>query len=137
RIPAAAIGAALMQCGDGEVCRLHCEAADTAVHLLSSGGSVKPIAVRTFEFIATSGSRRPVTLEIGAPYAFEDGTGYQCPVRVIGLGDDAVRPIGGVDAIQALMLALRFLGTTLPAFAEQAGGRLVWDKDEDLGLLAP
>lgn len=96
------------------------------------------IARRSYRFIDASGRERPVTIEIGSPNPFPDDTGYRCPVRVDGLGDGVVREIGGIDALQALLLALRFLNTTLPAFAQEAGGRLVWEDDsEDLGLIAP
>jgi hypothetical protein len=96
------------------------------------------IATRSLKLLDASGGQSPVTIEIGAPYPFPDDTGYRCPIRVVGLGEDTVREIGGIDAVQALLLALRFLETTLPAFAQEAGARLVWEDDsEDLGLTSP
>jgi hypothetical protein len=45
---------------------------------------------------------------------------------VDGLGPSAVRAVAGEDALQALMLALEFIGNVLPLEAERAGGRLEW-----------
>jgi hypothetical protein len=96
------------------------------------------IATRSYRFVDASGRENPVTIEIGMPSSFPDDTGYRCPVRVVGLGDGVVREIGGIDALQALLLALQFLNTTLPAFAREAGGRMVWEDDSgDLGWIAP
>lgn len=96
------------------------------------------IASRNLRLLDASGRESPVTIEIGAPYPFPDDAGYTCPIRIVGLREDTIREIGGIDGVQALLLAFRFLETTLPAFAREEGKRLVWENDsEDLGLTSP
>ena len=46
-----------------------------------------------------------------------------CPVQLVGVGDEKVRPIYGVDRVQALQLALRFLEPLLLRF----GDKLRWE----------
>lgn len=46
-----------------------------------------------------------------------------CPVQLVGVGDGKVRPIFGVDTVQALQLAVRYLEPLLI----QYGDRLRWE----------
>ena len=42
-----------------------------------------------------------VELRIGTPRDLEGGDAY-CPVQLVGVGDEKVRPVFGVDRVQAL-----------------------------------
>ena len=53
----------------------------------------------------------------GAPYG-----DYYCPYQIVGVGNEKVRYAGGVDAVQALELALHILPTELDALRQQYPG---------------
>jgi hypothetical protein len=77
------------------------------------------IATRRFRLRGQSSTT--IELRIGAPRT-TDQDAY-CPVQLVGLGDEKVRPIFGVDTVQALQLAVRYLEPLLL----QYGGRLRWE----------
>ena len=97
--------------------------------------SVGPVIAERELTIRDSG--RVVRIEIGAPAKFLDGNDYYCPYRIIGLGDGPVRYAGGIDSIQALLLALRLVAATLLASEEAKSGTLMWEGDEQGGLGFP
>lgn len=55
---------------------------------------------------------RNISILIGKPQPFEDGSGYYCPYSIAGIDDAKVKWVGGIDAVQALEEAL---STVLPA----------------------
>ena len=60
---------------------------------------------------------------------------WWCPVSIAGLGDDRVFPVGGQDALQALLLALQYVRVTLEARTAKRGGAIAWLGDPgELGL---
>lgn len=71
---------------------------------------------------------REVLVSIGKPAESLDMTGeVYCPIQTTGLGnDDFCAPIYGVDGLQAVELAVRFVGHRLAAINEKHGGRLRW-----------
>lgn len=77
-----------------------------------------------------------VFLLVKYPTPFEGGQDYKTEFVILGIGDEAVRQIGGVDEIQSLLLALRVAASLLMTFDEYKSGRLYWLKpgDPDLGL---
>lgn len=62
-----------------------------------------------------------VELRIGTPREMDQKA--SCPVQLVGMGDERVRPIFGIDTIQALQLAVRYLEPLLI----QYGNRLQWE----------
>lgn len=56
-----------------------------------------------------------------------------CPFQIIGIRDEPVRAIFGVDALQALVLAIHAVPTELRSIAREESGFFP-DADEDLGL---
>jgi len=83
-------------------------------------------------------TRKSVTLLVGqpvrAPGASEDDF-WWCPIMVRGLSE-RVYSIGGVDSLQAILLALGFARSLLPELAESGGGRVYWEEG-DLDCLSP
>src|SRR4026208_821544 len=65
-----------------------------------------------------------VRVRLGTPRPFPDAPygDYYCPYQIVGVGSEKVRWAGGVDAIQALELALHILPTELDALREQHPG---------------
>ena len=60
-------------------------------------------------------------LRIGTPVTVEDSA--YCPVQLVGIGDERVQPVWGVDRVQALQLVFRYLDALLL----QHGNRLRWE----------
>lgn len=52
-------------------------------------------------------------------------------VRDQGAGYDKIMAIGGVDAFQAMQLALGAMGVELEVVAKKSGGRLAWDAGDE------
>lgn len=63
-----------------------------------------------------------------------------CPYQILGIGDEGVRCAGGVDAVQALQLAMEMIGSELYfKLNRQHDGKLRWEagKEGDLGFPVP
>jgi hypothetical protein len=83
---------------------------------------------------------KTVTVRIGKPELFPDGLNWYCPYQVDGIGNGRVRRAGGIDAVQALQLALKMIGADLYTSAEARSGSLTWDagkEQRDLGFPVP
>ena len=82
---------------------------------------------------------KTVTVLVGKPEKFPDAEDYYCPYQILGLGNERVRRAGGVDAVQALELALKMIGTDLYTSKESQSGELSWSggKKGDLGFPVP
>jgi hypothetical protein len=92
--------------------------------------------IATRELSLTGGGR--VLIEIGQQLQAEgDPLEYRCPYRITGLGRGRIRMISGVDAVQALLLALQTIGTDLYTSSEYEAGTLVWPDDRSRNLGFP
>jgi hypothetical protein len=58
-------------------------------------------------------AEKKVTVTIGKPEKLPDAEDYYCPYLIAGIGGERVRYAGGVDAVQALELAFKMIGTDL------------------------
>lgn len=78
-----------------------------------------------------------VQIIIGRPEHFPDEEDFYCPFAVMGLGDDRIRYAGGVDALQALILALKMLSVYVMTLEDVKRGDVQWldGRDPTLGLL--
>jgi hypothetical protein len=85
------------------------------------------IASRTFELEGGTAE-----LLIGMPAPFDDGCNFYCPFQLKGVGDERVRYAGGIDAVQALILALDIADVYIETRPETKDGRLTF-----LGRPAP
>ena len=101
---------------------------------LDSVGEI--IAVRE---LFLSGSKDKVTVIIGRPQRFPDSTDYYCPYQIGGLGESKVRYAGGIDTIQAFLLALQRVGVDLYTSKEAKAGMLKWEGSDkgNLGFPVP
>ena len=64
------------------------------------------------------GQKTPVSIRFGTPTREplspkNPNPAYYCPIQLIGFDDETLYPIFGIDALQALTLALSFAGTLL------------------------
>lgn len=91
------------------------------------------VARRTLQ--AKSG--REVEIIFGKPEKFPDDDDFFCPFQVLGAGDEKVRYAGGIDSMQALILALKKLSYYVTTLDEVTNGEIQWldGSEPDLGLL--
>jgi hypothetical protein len=82
---------------------------------------------------------KQVTVVIGKPEKFPEGEDYYCPYQIVGMGDGQVRYAGGIDAVQALQLALQMIGVDLYTSQDARSGRLSWHAGSpgELGFPVP
>lgn len=94
------------------------------------------IEIAKRELVISGG--KAVTVLIGMPQRFPDGNDdYYCPFKIIGISNDSVRYAGGIDAIQALLLAFQMIGSILYTSQEAKSGNLSWNGVVDLGFPVP
>lgn len=76
---------------------------------------------------------RHLLVNIGKPAQTPDSKGeFYCPIQTTGLGNDGfVQPIFGVDAFQAIELAIRYVGWRMFDISAKNGGRLRWEFGDD------
>ena len=96
------------------------------------------------EIIATreldlAGSEEKLTVSIGIPKKFPDSSDYFCPFEIRRLRSGKVSYAGGIDGIQALLLALKKIGAELYTSEEAKSGALLWKgaRKGNLGFPVP
>ena len=91
------------------------------------------IAVREFSLDGREGA---VRVELDRPIKSPGHDDYCCSFRILGLGADLSSHACGIDAIQAIMLALTKIGVILHSSDEARSGRLAWPSagSGDFGL---
>ena len=82
---------------------------------------------------------KEVAVMIGRPEKFPDGEDYYCPYQIVGMGGGQVRYAGGIDAVQALQLAIQMIGADLYSSQDARSGKLSWHAGSpgDLGFPVP
>ena len=81
-----------------------------------------------------------VKVLIGKPQTISNEVDWYCTYQIIGIGSGDVKYAGGIDPVQALVLALSLAGAHLYCSAEYEAGRLSWDcasTKGDLGFPVP
>lgn len=95
------------------------------------------IAVRKMRFV-TGDAASEIWVELGAPRTNVDGSDdWHCPWRIVGLGEPLFHRTHGIDAFQALQLALPMIGATLLEVVDRHGATVRWLDDEhpaDIGF---
>jgi hypothetical protein len=85
------------------------------------------IASRMLYLIDENETKRPVSVFLGKPQPRSNGSGYECPFQIIGIGSQNTQVGHGRDSIQALKTSLTLVAATLHHLNEELSGRLVWD----------
>jgi hypothetical protein len=95
------------------------------------------IAERALTFQADAGWLREVRVSIGRPISgLSDENGpCLCPYQVAGLNRDRVIAIFGLDAMQALLLAIHTIPAELAAFMRKLGGRFLYADALETGFV--
>jgi hypothetical protein len=94
------------------------------------------IATRRFILAREGHQQVDVIVSMGKPEQFPDNTDYYCPYQIRSFNGDKVMAIGGVDAFQAMQLALATIRVELEVIERDSGGRLAWEggAEGDLGF---
>jgi len=90
----------------------------------------------TRELTVEGSSKERITVIMGMPRReSESPHDFICPIQITGIGSETVKHVRGVDAFQALKLAMEMLGTQLyVSVNRQVCGRLRWNGGSDLGF---
>jgi hypothetical protein len=94
------------------------------------------VARRVFEAVV-DGTPREVELVLGKPVQVEMPDPWACDYQVRGIGRRPVRRTFGIDAIQALLGALRVADAELSGLVNDPGVELRWLGGKRLGLDRP
>ena len=96
------------------------------------------VAIRTLDLLAEDGTIvGTVSVKLGKPKKIAQSEDYYCPFQILGIGSEKIRYGIGVDAMQALILALTKIGSHLYTSSESKSRRLRWmgDQSGNLGVL--
>ena len=96
------------------------------------------IAERRLVFEATEGWTRDVSVRIGRP-VLDPSAPHEtwiCPFEIRGLGTGRAMGIFGVDAMQALLLAIHTIPSELAAYVRDPGGRFLYLGDVDTSFVS-
>lgn len=92
----------------------------------------KPVAKTELIAVHPDGTRATVTIEIGKPYLYQNGEGFEewaCPVSLRSLYNNLSDARGG-DPFQALCLASSLVLDLLSGFQEEGGTLLIEEGQE-------
>ena len=82
---------------------------------------------------------REILIKMGLPQKTPGEEDFYCPFQITGIDDARPQAIIGIDAFQAMQLAMRYIGARLALLNRNNGGRLRWEGDEqgDFGFPVP
>jgi hypothetical protein len=76
-----------------------------------------------------------VTVLVGRPVRFSDGSSYLCPYQIAGIGDDVIRSAAGEDSLQAIEVAFKMLGADL--YYRHKDFKFTWFGQPEIGIPRP
>lgn len=89
------------------------------------------IAARNLSLISNDGPPSEVLVLLGKPMQTPGHDDFYCPYQIKGVGAEKVRYMCGIDAFQALQLAMRALAADWEVLNRNLGGNLRWEGDEE------
>lgn len=97
------------------------------------------IAEREFTLIRDSNESQTLLVTLGKPQRAPNHTDFFCPYEIRNDGTQAVYGLCGIDAFQAMPMALKGIALKAEVIRENSGGRLIGDGGDkgDLGVSAP
>ena len=85
------------------------------------------IAVRELYIADKQRQKKTIVVSLGKPQMFPDVHEHYCPFQISGVGAEKIKYASGIDAMQALQLALVMIGASLRFLNEKTGGNLKWE----------
>lgn len=100
---------------------------------MSAYPMTETIARREYLYEGPGGTGQ-IVVEIGTPVPFPDAShgDWYCPFRIDGMGQRREGSMAGVDALQALLLAISAVKVHLQLISK--GAKLTWLDGNDLGI---
>ncbi|MEO6391639.1 MAG: hypothetical protein ABIP75_07280 [Pyrinomonadaceae bacterium] len=89
------------------------------------------IGCRDLYYLDSEGNRCEVQVLLGKPLPSAESPEFECPFQIKGLGDECLRNIYGIDAVQSLQLALTVIPSYLDHLSVSHQVRLIWDGREE------
>jgi hypothetical protein len=71
-----------------------------------------------------------IIVKLGKPQPTPGENDWCCTTQIIGIGNERVDATYGIDAFQALQLAMKWIGASLSRLNELSGNKLRWEGDE-------
>ena len=72
-----------------------------------------------------------IIIKFGKPQRTPGHDDFFCPTQIVGIGDERVESTYGIDAVQALQLAMKWMGASLVRLNAEVGNTLRWEGDEN------
>jgi hypothetical protein len=102
---------------------------------MASGNIGEVIAERVLTLVHENGDTTKVSVRLGKPQASPDGDEAHCACQITGIGDEKVHEIFGIDAFQALQLALRYISFRLHHYRKRSDNAIyAWERGDDMGF---
>ena len=94
------------------------------------------IAERKFELLRDAREHETIVVQLGKPARVPNHTDFYCPYEIERRNSKKVMAICGLDAFQALQLAIVAIGVELDVIRLDSGGQLIWGggNESDLGF---
>jgi len=93
------------------------------------------IAERALTVLQGDGYTKQVFVRLGKPQSSPQGDESYCPIQFVGLGDERIRQIFGIDTFQALQLTLRYISFRLHHYRKESNLILyAWEQGDDMGF---
>ena len=97
----------------------------------------EPIAERRLTIQAAAPGADSIVVRIGKPQRFPEDEDWFCPFEIVGQSERISHYAAGVDAVQALQLAMRMIEIDLATLNQRFSGRLRWLDETDFGFHQP
>jgi hypothetical protein len=78
-----------------------------------------------------------IVVKLGKPQPTPGENDWFCTTQIVGIGNERIDATYGIDAFQALQLAMKWIGSTLSRLNELSGNKLRWEGDETGGFGFP
>jgi hypothetical protein len=102
---------------------------------MSVGTLGEIIAERVLTLVDENGGTAQVFVRLGKPQASPDSDEFHCTCQIVGIGDEKVHEIFGVDAFQALQLTFRYISFKHHHYRKRRNVALfAWERGDNMGF---
>ncbi len=102
---------------------------------MSKGTLGEILAERVLTLGDENGGTAQVFVRLGKPQSSPIGDEFHCTGQIVGIGDERIHEIFGIDAFQALQLTLRYISIKLRDFRKRHKVALyAWEREDEMGF---